>query len=61
MTKMQELEAGMKAYKWWDATPPPKGTNWTYLEHAGVTFPAPFKRHNIKMLYDGEVVTASFS
>ena len=43
------LEAAMKAHKWWEAEPLPKGVKWRYMEHKGVVFPPAYVPHGIKM------------
>ena len=52
--KLERLEEARKAYKWWEAEELPEGIQWRKLEHTGLVFPPPYKRHNITFLYDGE-------
>eukprot|EP01035_Chromulina_nebulosa_P019225 gene19225-25076_t len=59
MTKFERLEEARKAYKWWTAPKLPDGINWNYLEHAGIVFAPPYKRHNIPLLYDNKEVVLS--
>jgi len=59
MDKAERISHGMQAYLWWNANDPPKGCQWSKMEHAGVSFPEPYIPHNVKMLYDGNDVTLS--
>ena len=59
MDKAERISHGMQAYLWWNANDPPKGCQWSKMEHAGVSFPEPYIPHNVNMLYDGNDVTLS--
>jgi DNA topoisomerase-1 len=43
----------MKAYRWWEAEPLPKGVNYRTLEHQGVIFPPAYKPHGVPLRYEG--------
>jgi DNA topoisomerase-1 len=59
MDKSERISHGMQAYLWWNANDPPKGCQWSKMEHAGVSFPEPYIPHNVQMLYDGKAITLS--
>lgn len=59
MDKAERISHGMQAYLWWNANDPPKGCQWSKMEHAGVSFPDPYIPHNVSMLYDGKEITLS--
>lgn len=59
MEKTERLDHAMKSFLWWNAPHPPPGQQYTTMEHAGVSFPAEYVPHGIKMLYDGEPVDLS--
>ena len=52
MKKFEKLEEARKAFKWWEAAELPPGINWLTLEHAGISFPPPYVRHGVPLLYD---------
>lgn len=54
LTKADRLEEARKAFKWWEAEELADGSNWRYLEHAGIIFPDTYKRHGVPLLYDGK-------
>lgn len=56
MKKMDKLEEARKAFKWWDASELPSGINWERMEHAGISFPAPYFRHGRPLVYDGHAI-----
>lgn len=56
LNKLERLEEARKAYKWWEAPKLPAGVNWRRMECPGVNFVAPYERHNVPLLYDGQPV-----
>lgn len=56
MEKADRITHAMQAFLWWDAPDPPKGCQWTTMEHAGVSFTDPYVPHGVKMLYEGTPV-----
>lgn len=56
LDRAARLQYAMQSFLWWDAKEPPSGYNWSELEHAGVSFPEPYKPHGVKMKYDGKEV-----
>lgn len=53
---LEEIEAAMKAHKWWEEDEHPEGINWASLEHNGVIFPDAYTPHGIKLQYNGSFV-----
>lgn len=56
MKPLDMVEAAMKAYRWWEAQPLPKGVKWRVIEHRGVLFPPAYVPHGVKMRYAGAPV-----
>lgn len=56
LDKTERLTYAMQSFLWWDAAELPPGTQWSQMEHAGVSFPDLYEPHKIKMKYDGEDV-----
>ena len=54
MKKFDKLEEARKAFKWWEAAELPPGINWMTLEHSGISFPPPYERHGVPLIYDGQ-------
>ncbi|CAE7318046.1 TOP1B, partial [Symbiodinium sp. KB8] len=53
---LEEIEAAMKAHKWWEEDELPDGVQWRTLEHTGVVFPDDYTAHGVKLTYGGEPV-----
>ena len=56
LEKAERLQYAMQSFLWWNAKEPPAGCQWEKMEHAGVSFPEPYKPHGVKMKYDGKPV-----
>jgi DNA topoisomerase-1 len=56
LEKADRLQHAMQSFLWWNAKEPPEGCQWVTMEHAGVSFPEPYKPHGVKLLYDGKPI-----
>mmetsp|Transcript_26160 Transcript_26160/g.57279 ORF Transcript_26160/g.57279 Transcript_26160/m.57279 type:complete len:760 (+) Transcript_26160:207-2486(+) len=56
LDKAERLQYAMQSFLWWNAKEPPAGYQWEQMEHAGVSFPDPYKPHRVRMKYDGKPI-----
>ena len=56
LEKVDRIARAMQSFLWWNAPDPPKGCQWSTMEHAGLSFTEPYDPHGIKMKYDGKDV-----
>mmetsp|Transcript_40632 Transcript_40632/g.45395 ORF Transcript_40632/g.45395 Transcript_40632/m.45395 type:complete len:789 (-) Transcript_40632:142-2508(-) len=56
LDRAERLQYAMQSFLWWNAKEPPEGCQWVTMEHAGVSFPEPYQRHDVKMKYEGKPV-----
>jgi hypothetical protein len=56
MKPVELIDTAMKAFRWWEAEPLPKGVKWRTIEHRGVCFPHAYVPHGVRMLYAGNPV-----
>ncbi|KAL3912755.1 MAG: hypothetical protein SGARI_000992, partial [Bacillariaceae sp.] len=59
LEKSERLQFAMQSFLWWNAPEPPEGSQWVTMEHAGVSFPEPYRPHGVKMLYEGKPIDLS--
>jgi DNA topoisomerase-1 len=57
LTKQEQLDQAMKAYKWWEHPDLPEGQTWKTLEHNALCFPPEYKPHGIPLYHKGAPVT----
>jgi len=53
---LKPLLTEKNAPKWWEMPPYKGDTKWKRLDHNGICFPPPYKKHNVKILYKGKAV-----
>lgn len=56
LEKAERISHGMQSFLWWDAPNPPKGCQWSSMDHAGVCFAEPYVPHGVKFKYNGKEV-----
>ena len=56
LDKSQRLQYALQSFLWWNAKEPPAGCQWEKMEHAGVSFPEPYRAHRVRMKYEGKPI-----